>query len=254
MAPDRFSTRSSSCSDSTLAPLASASPASHGDIQRTSVPVSEATPVAIFSYEVFTLNDPSVAKRTRQLMFISLILVLVAIAGFVNDVILGSYSIATGIMNLIIALALPFCGVMGVKDKNVTCLQYFCCCSYCCAFVALLSLITSIIYVTRGANSYIITLVVSVILMVVYARGGAVSQQLQAEPYFFSDDRVAPRRSIGVTTTIQATDEHHRASIAAAAVVPYDDMSDIESAQEGIVQAQPATDVVPKNVVVAVPR
>lgn len=242
-------------SESSLAPLAPASPASNGEVASSGVAISEATPVAVFSYEIFTLRDPTVARSTKHLLLISFILILVAIAGFVNDVILGSFSIATGVMNLVIALALPFCGIMGVKDKNITCLQYFCCCSYCCAFIALLSLITSIIYVTRGANSYIVTLVVSVVLMVVYMRGGAVSQQLQAEPYFFTDDRIAPRRSIGVTTTIQATSEHPRASFVAASIVPNDDISDIENphrTQENLVEAQPAVPETSANATVAI--
>jgi len=49
------------------------------------------------------------------------------------------------VWSLLTALSLPACGIIGVRDKNVTCIQYFCCCNYMCAFFTFISLISSIV-------------------------------------------------------------------------------------------------------------
>jgi hypothetical protein len=49
------------------------------------------------------------------------------------------------------ALALPACGYVGVRDNNLKCIQYFCCCNYMCAFCTFISL-TSVIVLLAGST------------------------------------------------------------------------------------------------------
>jgi hypothetical protein len=45
---------------------------------------------------------------------------------------------------LLVALALPACGIKGVREKNPTCIFYFNICSNLCAFITILSIISVI--------------------------------------------------------------------------------------------------------------
>lgn len=64
---------------------------------------------------------------TKQLMYVSFCLVVVAIVNFVIDLGSDDLSLSSAIINLLVALSLPACGFIGVKDKNVTCIQVFVC-------------------------------------------------------------------------------------------------------------------------------
>jgi hypothetical protein len=159
-------------------------------------------PVMIFNYEVMTINDPKVAKLTKQMLRLSTFLFAIAVAQFVVEIVANGISVASGVLNLIVALALPLCGVIGVRDRNVICLQYFCCMSYVCALVTGVSLITIIVLVSRGQRGFFASLVLYAILLVVYYRGGILSTALQNEPYFTKERLNPGQRSanLGVHT------------------------------------------------------
>jgi hypothetical protein len=89
--------------------------------------------------------------------------------------------VTSSVLNLLISLALPACGIIGVKDKNITCLQYFCCCSYLTAGLAVISIIIAIISVTRGDKRSTVSLILSIFFLIVYVKGGRVSQRLQEQ-------------------------------------------------------------------------
>ena len=56
------------------------------------------------------------------------------------------------VWNLLTALALPSCGFVGVRDKNITCIQYFCCCNYLCAFLTFVSLINAVVMLASSST------------------------------------------------------------------------------------------------------
>lgn len=158
-----------------------------------------AEPITVFNVEVFSVQDPVVAKKTTILMRIVMVLALVALASFIIEIIFGDPAgYLSAVTNLIVALALPFCGLMGVRDRNLQCLQYFCCCSYLCASVTFIALIQIIVFLSHGKSRYIYLLILNTFILYIYLRGGNLAQQLQHEPYF-TEERLAPRRSISVS-------------------------------------------------------
>jgi hypothetical protein len=63
------------------------------------------------------------------------------------------FSISSGqVWNLLTALALPACGFVGVRDKNLTCLQYFCCCNYLCSFFTFVSFISAMVLLVTSPS------------------------------------------------------------------------------------------------------
>jgi len=152
-------------------------------------------PVTIFHYEVLAVADDNqgskVAKLTTQMLYMTFCLMVVAIINFVIDLSQSSVSITSAVLNLLIALSLPACGYIGVRDKNINCIQYFCCCTHFCACLAILSFFSAVILVAVGQNSYISSIVLFAFFFVVYWQAGRISQRLANEPYFTAD-RVNP--------------------------------------------------------------
>jgi len=159
--------------------------------------ISCAEPVTVFHFEVLTVNDSQVAKLTTQLMYVSFCLVIVAIVNFVIDLGRSSLTISSAIINLLVALSLPACGFIGVKDKNITCIQYFCCCTYLCAFLTFISMISAVVLLANGKGGYASQLVLFALFFLVYLKGGGLSQRLQEQPYF-TQDRLQPRNSVNI--------------------------------------------------------
>ncbi len=86
--------------------------------------------------------------------------------------------------------------------QNPTCIQYFCCCSYVCAAMSLIPLITMIVTLSKGDQHILATFIISAVLFLVYLRAGHLSRQLQAQPYF-SNSRLAPRSSMHLAQTVE---------------------------------------------------
>lgn len=163
----------------------------------TTAQVAVAEPITIFHYEVLTVGDRTVARLTTQLLYVSFCLVVIAIINFIVDLNRSSLSLSSAIMNLLVNVSLPACGVIGVKDKNLTCIQYFCCCTYLCAFLTFIALISSIVFIARGESSYAVQLVLYLFFFIVYLKGGGLSQRLQEQPYF-TQDRLAPHQTFNI--------------------------------------------------------
>lgn len=105
------------------------------------------------------------------MLYLSCLLIAVAVVRFIIDLHpKAGLSMTTAITNLIFALSLPACGIIGVRDKNLTCIQYFCCCNYFCAFVAFVSVIQFIVLVARnnkGADKYLHTLLLWIVFFMI---------------------------------------------------------------------------------------
>ena len=93
-----------------------------------------AEPVTVFHYEVLTVGDRKVAQITTKILYLSIFLIAVSIVQFIIEWNSSDLSKMSVITNLIFDLSLPACGIIGVRDKNITCIQYFCCCNYFCNF------------------------------------------------------------------------------------------------------------------------
>lgn len=178
-----------SLSSSTSSSLGPAPPSSPSSMQTAVV----AEPVTIFHYEVLTVGDAKVAAITNHLLLTSQCLIVVAIINFVIDMQTSGLSISTAIINLLVSLSLPACGIMGVKDRNLTCIQYFCCCTYFCAFLTFISIVSTVVIVANGSTKYWYQLVLGALFFAIYFRGGGLSQKLQEQPYF-TQERLAPQR------------------------------------------------------------
>lgn len=172
--------------------------------------IGHAEPITVFHYEVLTVNDSQVAKLTSQLLYMSFCLVIIAVVNFVSDLHSSTLTLSAAIVNLLVALSLPACGFIGVKDKNVTCIQYFCCCTYVCAFFTFISLISAIVIVASGQTKYALQLALFVLFFMIYLRAGFMSQRLQELPYF-TQNRLAPHQSFNVH---QNTVESHPQPVA----------------------------------------
>jgi hypothetical protein len=162
-----------------------------------SLPIVQAEPISVFHFEVLTVSDHKVAGLTTQLLYASACLILIAIINFALDIGEGSLSLSSAIMNLLVALSLPACGIIGVRDKNITCIKYFCCCTYFCAFLTFISIIGYIVLVASGKLNYLFRLILVIFFFMVYVKGGSLSQKLQEQPYF-TQERLAPRSSYSV--------------------------------------------------------
>ena len=53
---------------------------------------------------------------------------------------------------MLVALALPACGIKGVREKNSTCIFYFNICNNLCAFITILSIITVIAMLVSASD------------------------------------------------------------------------------------------------------
>jgi hypothetical protein len=164
---------------------------------RAVAPVTYAEPVRIFHYEVLAVRDTKVATMSQQLLWLSALLAMVSVVQFVVEITTVGVPVTSGVLNLLVALALPACGFIGVKDRNVTCIQYFCCCTYLCGVVTGISLISVAVLLSKGQRHYPAEGDLYGRLIVIYAAAGNLSRKLQEQPYFTSD-RTNPRQSFSV--------------------------------------------------------
>lgn len=182
--------------------VVSGQPVAVNQTGNSAVPVVTAEPITVFHFEVMAVGDANVARMTSQLLHVSCCLIIVALVNFIWDLGRSSLTTTGAVWNLLTALALPACGIVGVKDKNITCIQYFCCCNYLCAFLTFVSLISAIVMLITASDQddtlwYVAQLVLLSFFFVVYCRGGGLSQKLQEQPYF-TQDRTNPRTGFNV--------------------------------------------------------
>ncbi|CEL93576.1 unnamed protein product [Vitrella brassicaformis CCMP3155] len=102
------------------------------------------TPVTVMGLEIGHIPDPEIAKLTRKVMHISVVLALFALLNMIAALVGDPSKGAIAVVAFCIAISIPACGYIGARKNSAGLLGFFC---GCACFQAVLTLISIILLI-----------------------------------------------------------------------------------------------------------